>query len=121
MKNVKILLLCLVLTVGVGGCQEFKDSITGNSSTKTEYISDIKNAENIQTVYWACVEDPNDIEANKSVWISKYGIEATEAGIAHFNKAFNQELSKISGINCDNLTPEQRKQIADIILKSKNK
>lgn len=119
MKNVKILLLCLVLTIGVVGCQEFKDSITGNSSTKTEYISDIKKAENIQTVYWACIEEPNNIETNKAVWISKYGIEVTEAGIAHFNKVVSQEASKISGVNCDNLTPEQRKQIADIILKMK--
>ena len=84
MRNTKKLWVILFI-VCFTGCQNFIDSISGTSTTNNRNAQYLTKAEQIQNIYWSCVESPSTIDQNISIWKEEFGPEIVDKAFYHYN------------------------------------
>lgn len=57
-----------------------------SSTNNSSYLSDIKEAQQIQTIYFEALHDPDNIEKNKLKWINIYNKDIIDRALYLYNK-----------------------------------
>ena len=106
-NKIKQIITIFVLALALIGCES-----TGPSTTDKAALEEIVYAQQVQEVFWACMEDENAKTEKYNEFVIKYGKEQTDKGIAQYEAVSVKGFKNISGVK---LTPEMRAQIEKII------
>lgn len=80
MKTIRNLILFIVCFF-ICGCGAFIEYQTGKTYTNEENIANIEYAQQIQEVYWLCVDNSESIDTLKDEWVKVYGENVVDKGI----------------------------------------
>lgn len=119
MERIKRIILLSLIIFTCFGCQDISDIFTDSSSSNTKAIIALNRAQQIQEIYWKCIEDPANINSNKVIWANIYPTDIIDAGISLYNETLLKDSENISGVSITDWTPQEKEALLKAIQKIK--